>query len=296
MMHLFVVAGIPKKYKVLIDGPTRKKIASEQGKLIIEPLPAGITSPIYDAGYRTQLLERCCNWVDERDLDEAFSVSLLYAESDGSSVQKLIEDFSPFSLLVPFPALPVVATGNQMRHEVNKLVSILEPVCTLLRARTKVINHHLSSGVRRTPLLLPPGNFNSQSFDVALRTLQTQAIQNHPLERFINQIITQLDRSIGRIRSGRRSHYVNSAGLIFTTPSHTGEHGYARRPKPGDGHRHMCFLRGRSRLGSSYNPRFHYDCCPERGSLRAEYVSCHGQLVPPSQSTHVNIAPNDNVR
>lgn len=296
MMHLFVLAGIPEKYEKLIDGPTRKKIASERGKLLVEPLPVGLESPIYNADYRTELLEQCCDWVDERGLDEPYSISLLYAESKGVRVQNLIEDFFPFSLLAPFPAPPVVATGNERRYEVNRLVNMLVPICTNLRTRTKIIHDHLTSRARRTPLLLPPQNFGSQNLDDALRTLQAQAVHKNPLEPFINRIIDQIERTVERQRSGGRSHYVNEAGLVFTAPSRTEFHAHARRPEFGDEHQHTCFLRGRSRLGGSYNPRFHYDCHSVHGQLGAEYISCHGQSFRPPRSTHVNIAPNDNVR
>jgi len=292
MIHLFVVAGIPFAYARYIDARIRKKIASDVGKLVTVPLPKGMMTPAYGQAYRAKLLRECSRWVEAKDLDDSFSISLLYAQGEDKHVQRLIDDFFPFALACEFQPLQIVQKPNLMQREINALVSRLVPLCAKLRTQTKIIHDHMTSRVRHTPLLLPPRNFGNQELFDILRELQSAAPHRHPLENLIKVVIGKFNKAVDRQLVSNERHYMNAEGLVFVAPRYDQFHGFARK----NGHPLSCYLRGRARLGGSYNPKFHYDCIPSKGKLKEAYGSCHLQAVSVCSDKHVNIAPNDYVR
>jgi hypothetical protein len=298
MTDLFVIAGVPASYVGYINPQIRKRIASETGELLIEPLPHGVMAPVYDPGYRHQLIRACAEWVRRRVLDDQFSISLLYARKANQEVTALVEDFFPFAFTRPFQPPQIEFKPNLIAREVNALAERLKADCIILRNQAKIILEHLSSRVRRTPLLLPPKNFGDERLMQMLRGLQVRPHDGTPFETVISNVIREFDKTATRQK--RRSeghhaealHYTNSDGLVFVSPPNNQMHANAHP----EGERPSCILRGRARLGGSYNPRFHYDCEPSSGALKAEYLSCHDQPVSVGSSEYVNIAPNEHIR
>ena len=84
-------------------------------------------------------------------------------------------------------------------------------------------------------------------------------------------------------------------GLVYETPAR-GRVRHGAAPKWGLGdHTDKCVIRGHLRFGAAFNPNFHYDC-QLRKEVGREFPSCHDiEIIKPGRS-HVNIAPNDNIR
>ena len=292
MPDLFMVAGLPSTYAASIDARTRKRIVSETGELLVVPMLPGLMKPTYNSEYRDQLLRACSNWVEKRPLDDSFSISLLYARRSSQDVSGLLQDFFPFALVCEFPAPRIVYHEDLIRREVKRLSKHLAPRCSKLRTQAKIIREHLSSCVRHTPLLLPPRNFGSANLNSALLRLLEEAVCDEPADSLIKAIIKDFEKTATRKKNSGSLHYVNNDGLIFVAPKYEQFHGHAR---PSD-HPWTCHLGGRARLGGSYNPRFHYDCRPLRGTLKREYASCHEQQFAVMNRSYLNVAPNDNIR
>ena len=81
-------------------------------------------------------------------------------------------------------------------------------------------------------------------------------MHKHPLEHLIKEDIGRFNEAVKRQLVSRERHYMNAEGLVFVAPRYDQFHGTAHT----EGHPLSCYLRGRARLGSSYDPRFHYDC------------------------------------
>ena len=293
------MAGVPSRFAAHVDVSFKKTISSDSGTLLLHPMRPGTNSPTYSLTYRSELLEKCASWASERAADEDFSIILLFSRNDKEDSASLLADFFPFALAYGFESLRDVGSLNEIRRELKKLANALEPICARLRSSARTLHGHLASRVRHTPLLLPVKNFGSAVVKDTLEFLQQNAIECDPLDEYIKlaiKIINDKEERVhmdseGRRRKERELFYVNEDGLMFRTPNYDQFHGFPRL----HGHPPTCYLKSRTRVGSSFNPRFHYDCKPHRGRLKSEYDSCH-DVTKIGAKENVNIAPSDFVR
>jgi len=294
--HLFILAGVPHELASLLDGDKRKKASGDGGSLIVEPARTIDGVPRFDAPYRDRLLEIASDWVCQQNVDTPFSLSLIHANTELDDMRDLINAFFPFSLRASFEPLHVAQTHNQRRQTINEFIIKLQKMCSELRSCGKSVCEHLTSRARSTPLLLPIENFDSNELRSTLRALYDLPSRGTAFDAELSRAAKALAQRLSKERgdTDRCDYFVNTDHLLFVPPGNHSLHGLIATK--GSGHRAHCLLAGRVRLGGSYNPRFHYDCKPIRGNLKSLYPSCHGQLADSPRHTHVNIAPNDNVR
>ena len=132
-----------------------------------------------------------------------------------------------------------------------------------------------------------------------VRDLIDQAVASDETYRRIISWIKQNDCRRHPRRSfshDPKKHFINPKGVVFRTPAGR-PHGTLDPDFHGD-HGVQCFPRSRLRLGSSFDPAFHYDCCASgRGALPASWIGCHGQIIAIAGTRrHANVYPNDYVR
>lgn len=98
-----------------------------------------------------------------------------------------------------------------------------------------------------------------------------------------------------QLQKDSNGNFKGKGGLIYVVPAKAGaRHGLAPDWNAGR-HTDRCVIRGHLRFGSAFEPNFHYDCKLRRGGNR-QFVSCHGIETVKRGRSHVNIAPNDNIR
>lgn len=298
MLHLFVLAGVPMALASIVTSSDLKKAAGERGHILLKASLDNAGCLYYSVEYVNKLVICCKKWIAQRGVDEQFSVSLIYANDGGPGSRLLVSKFSEFSLVADFHPLAVPRTGNERRRIFKKFIPRLQSICSSLRSRGKIMCDHVHSSMRRTPLLLPLRNFNSQNLNHVISRIMLGAYDAHNLDQFIKEAILEFNRSASTYKpdGSPRRYYCNVDGLVFVTPGNHQLHGIVHDNRGGSGHLASCYIHGRVRLGGSFNPRFHYDCSPMRGDLKSHYKSCHGQDVRPKAPTHVNIAPNDWIR
>lgn len=292
MLHLYVIVGIPAGYERYIDARVRRKISSDAGEVLLVPMPPGYRTPKYSEHYRSLILRACYERVQNIELDDAFSITLLYASNESVDVEYLLGDFFSFYLVCPFRPLDDVCKPNLINREIKLMVDYLVPICINTRNKCKIIQDHLSSKIRHTPLLLPVKNFSCKKLSKILKNIQNNFEYNINYEVEVKNIVKSFDNNSSKKKVNSENHYVNSDGLVFVAPRYNEFHGHAS----GEEHPYTCYLRSRARLGGSFNPRLHYDCQRFEGSLKDAYLSCHSQLAPAGKATYLNISPNDHVR
>lgn len=291
MLHLFLLAGVPHRYTRCIDGRMKRIIAGDQGQILHPPMPKGAIPPTYPGSYRDNLLASALAWVSQRNRDEKFSVTLLYPALSGDGTVELLKDFFPFALVAPYPGLSNFNAPHDIRRDLNSLERYLRSYCARIRSQAKIMNDHLSSRIRRTPFLLPPENFNHPTVSNALEYLHKNAASDPDLERTISKLTMDINGSVRREPKHFEKHYTNDDGLMFEAPNHRDFHGHVHPA----GHPARCYLRGRVRLGASYDSEFHFDCVPTRGQLKSSYTSCHDSFATGTRQ-RLNIAPNEFIR
>ena len=218
-------------------------------------------------------------------------VVLYIRKSDGSE-RHLIERFGLEALLIP---LVMGAPGKApKKHQSSKLANnLLKQTKRLLGNAQGVLSSvalQLKNRDVRTCLLLPRANYGAE-FEKVKNFVQEAVTDFDSMEAFDSGLKAVADRlpkdSEHRFRSGE---------LVFRgTPRARGRHGSTPTLLAKGDHDDRCVIRGHIRFGAPYDPKFHYDCdLPQNHTRR--FTSCHGEHTLRRGRTHVNIAPNDNVR
>ena len=222
---------------------------------------------------------------------------LLYLHKDDGSESMLYERFGVELLVVPLKRPEIagmpLATGNQRRRAVNALVREGSRAIRHAQALLAVIAEEVTNRDNKTCLLLPHKNFGRGVNDV-FDSVRDAVLAGEGRNEFKKRL-RRVSRSLDTVREARREYFVGQGGLVFKSPGKAGaRHGLAPTWEDA-GHDSSCVIRGRMRLGTSYDPKFHYDCAIP-GNRSRNFPSCHGVKDVPRNRGHVNIAPNDNVR
>ena len=234
---------------------------------------------------------------DRHDLLANTNFLLLYLDKNDGSESTIHERFGTETLVAPIKSPNIeegsLATGNQRRRAVNELIREGRRAVRHAQELLSVIAEEVTNRENKTCLLLPPRNFGGE-FEMVLDCIRKASSAGEGKEEFRNSL-RGVSRSLRTVRAGRHEYFLGKRQLVFRSPGKAGaRHGLA----PGwedAGHDLSCVIRGRVRFGTSYDPKFHYDCdIPKDGSRR--FPSCHGTRNVPRGRTHVNIAPNDNIR
>ena len=294
---LVVVAGIPERLgNSFVQGltPTVPVFAW----LPLKPAEG------YSTAYATTLYRRLCaklrqrKKLDRRNQLVGVRLILLYADKGDGTEEVLFETFGVEALVTPFEWQnirgSVQKTGNQRGQLVNKLVREARRSMRHAGSLLDEIVWEVSRRDSRTCLLLPPKNFGRRMSGV-FEYLRRAASIRMPKDEFKSGL-RHLASSLPTRREGRRSYFVNNSGVIFKSLEKSGSrHGVAPVWEDVE-HDPSCVMRGRLRCGAPYDPSLHYDCSIPAGHGRY-FSGCHeeGRRIPRDQ-THVNIAPNDNIR
>ena len=222
---------------------------------------------------------------------------LLYLDKGDGSESMIFETFSAEALSVPM-SYPNIAhipltTQNQRRRAANDLVREGRKSINYARELLAVIAEEITNRDNKTCLLLPCKNFGREIRTV-FNCVRDVSVAGKGREEF-KKILVRVSSLLPASREGRHKYFKGQHGLVFKSPGKAGaRHGLA----PGwevSSHDPSCVIRGRMRFGASYDPKFHYDCDILNNGGR-DFPSCHGTKSVPRNRTHVNIAPNDNIR
>ena len=289
---LVLVAGLPRD----ILGPLIQRLRKSNESLdVLETLP--LDSVVYNAKYADDLHGMVGSGlrkdfpVDRRGSWDLNFVVLYLRTADGSE-RHVVERFDMEALLVPL-AIETAWKRAPKRHKTRALIKRLVSRSIQMLCNARLVLRSLAQEVTnrdtRTCVLLPRANFGAE-FEKVKECVQGAVANLDSARTFDAQLQAVAARlpkgSEGRFRSGR---------LVFRAPSKAGaRHGLA--PLWGTkGHDDRCVIQGRVRFGVPYDPKFHYDCDLARNSER-RFTSCHGEKELKRGRSHVNIAPNDNIR
>ena len=235
--------------------------------------------------------------IDRSRLLSDVNLVLLYLDKKDGSESALLRKFGVEALVVPlkWPKLAEMplATGNQRGQAVNGLIREGRRAIGHARDLLAVIAEEITNRDNKTCLLLPRRNFGRQ-INKIFNCVRDAVLSGGGQDEF-KKNLDRVSRSLRTSHADRRRYFVGETNLVFKSPGKAGaRHGLA--PVWEDpGHDSSCVIRGRLRFGASFDPKFHYDCHIPRGGNR-RFPSCHGEKEMPRGRTHVNIAPNDNIR
>ena len=223
---------------------------------------------------------------------------LLYLHKNDGSESTLFQRFGAEALVVPLKRPNIadmsLTTGNQRGQAVNGLVRKGRRAIRHARDLLSVIAEEVTSRDNKTCLLLPRKNFGHK-INKVFDCVRDAALSEEEGKGKFKQKLDRVSQSLPIDHVDGRKYFVGQGRLVFKSPGKAGaRHGLA--PTWEDpGHDSSCVIRGRMRFGVSYDPKFHYDCdIPKDGNLT--FPSCHDTKRVPRGRTHVNIAPNDNIR
>ena len=296
---VIAVAGIPgeighdfaEKFKKLVPRTS-----------ILSWLPIGISNS-YTSPYARRLYEQVASklrkWERSTGFDPLLSANfvLIYLDKEDGRESVFMEQFGVEALIAPIGHPDIfnflLATQNQRQHVSNALVREGERAIKRVQKLLSVIAEEVTNRDNHTCLLLPRKNFGPQ-INRILNCVRDAASVGAGGKKF-RRDIDKVTRRLSTARDGQHTYFVGRGRMIFKSPGKArGRHGLA----PGwdaPGHDLSCVIRGRMRFGASYNPKFHYDCAITKGAS-GRFPSCHGEETVRRGRTHVNIAPNDNVR
>ena len=257
----------------------------------------------YTNSYSKKLYERLACKLKEREqphrtcLLSNTNLVLLYLHKNDGTESVLFDRFGAEALVVPMksPSIADVdfSTPNQRGRAVNVLIREGRQMIGQARSLLAMIAEELTNRDNKTCLLLPRKNFGREIDEVfdCVRDVVLSGGDKKEFKRNLNRV----SRLLRTVRTGKCTYFVGQGGLVFRSPGKAGaRHGLAPVWEDPD-HESSCVIRGRMRFGVSYDPKFHYDCDVTEGRDRC-FPSCHGTKTLPRGRTHVNIAPNDNIR
>lgn len=284
---LVVVAGIPRSIGEHFARAFTRMPNDEHVRLLTW-LTLDRSTPYSDT-YAIDLYNRLADRLPklgERIPGDVNLVLMYFDKCDGSH-RCLIEQFGVEALVLPIaapntPSSPMDAR-NPRNRVVNAMIRNLRRAIKPVRDLLNVVDREVTSGDRKTWLLLPPKTFGDE--------IQNSLARAHAAARRGASDFREELRRVYRSMPRSHKHY-QSRGCVFRPADRHARHGVP--PSWHDqGHRPSCVIRGRLRLGVPYDPGFHYDCDVSRGISR--FPGCHTPVTIRSR-TYVNVAPNDHVR
>ena len=289
---LVLVAGLPRE----ILGPFITRLKKNNAKVdVLKTLP--LDSGSYTPGYAEDLyrtlgseLRRTAGAGSGAWWDLNFIV-LFLRKPDGSE-RHVVERFDMEALLVPL-AMETTTGKAPKRHRDGATVNALASQSSKLLRHARLVLGLLAEEVTnrdsRTCVLLPRANFGREFETV--RVCVQGAVEGFESPDAFRRKLKATGNRLGKSPDGR----FRNGRLVFRAPSKAAaRHGLAPLWDT-KGHDERCVIRGHVRFGVPYDPKFHYDC-DLAGTDRRSFTSCHGETRLRRGRSHVNIAPNDNIR
>lgn len=294
---LVAVAGVPPE---LVD-PFVSGLASVLPILSCLPLSR---FECYTKSYSGKLYERVARKLrirqpnDRSNLLANSNLLLLYLDKNDGSESDIFGEFGIEALVAPlqYPDMQAapMTTGGQRQKVANDLMREAKRAVRHARELLAIISEEVTNRDNKTCLLLPSKNFGKE-FRAVVDCVE-EASKTRVASNEFKGKLRYVAQSLRTERIGNHQYFVGRRGLVFRSPGKArGRHGLAPNWEAAEGHNFSCVIRGRLRFGTSYDPRFHYDCdIPKGGNL--SFPNCHGTKNVPGRQTHMNIAPNDNIR
>ncbi len=293
---LVAVVGIPRDV-----GDFFAARFSREREVELIPLRSLRCPTNYSDDYADRLYERIASELRKRepacrnDLLSNMNFVLLYVDRHDGSESSIIRRFGVEALVMPLYLGGADGVDRVTRNQRNEVINILlDAIDRTLEGAQKlfeVIAEEVTSRDNSTCLLLPPKTFGKGFHRIQVRIVD--AARNMQGSEDFRKSLKRVCASVRFVRQDGHRHFVGKSGRVFRSPGKgSGRHGLA--PLWGvNRHDTTCVIRGRLRFGVSFDPRFHYDC--EIATDGTRFPGCHeAQTV--KKATHVNVAPNDNVR
>ena len=294
---LIVVAGVPPE---LVD----TFVSGFSKSLPILSCPPLSRFNCYTRQYCLELYKRAAGKlkarepVDREHLLAKSNLVLLYLDKNDGSESEVFGEFGIDALIAPMQYREVLdvpmTTTNQRRKAANDLIREGKRAVEHAQKLLAVVAEEVTNRENKTCLLLPRRNFGKE-FRAVLDCVRDASRARAGIEEFTRSL-RRVAQSLPTERRGAREYFVGQRKLVFRSPGKAGaRHGLAPGWEPSGGHNSHCVIGGRLRFGASYDPNFHYDCDIPKGG-NSSFPTCHGTATVPRNRTHVNIAPNDNIR
>ena len=253
----------------------------------------------YDASYSKDYVARLYHrLVDslikkfQNEDNTKFEIVLMYVKKGDGSESNIIEKFGVEMLIIPIKLETLkIATRNQRDEVTNLLVNRAHRAFNRASRILPVISEEVTNRDNKTCLLLPIRNFGDDT-SLICKAIHDGVVNEDTAHAFRDRI-RRLGQRLPRHRVSNKWFFQGRNRIIFRSPGKA-RHGMA--PSLADPeHEASCAVRGRFRFGAYFDPCFHYDCdIPPRRKI--SFYQCHGDNVEWTKRSHVNIAPNDNVR
>lgn len=295
-----VVAGITPAMARLFGERADSKLGQEKWRIIWNPMPRQALG--YSDHYVAALYCRFARQIRKSARTGGELRCTLGYVSYGSTDATLLNAFRHETLAFPFADTNAVAFDQKpparVSESVNKAIDELRTQVAKAARSLNAIEKEVRSGVNRTPVMLPLRAFGYDEIDGLLRVIGKNVLAARDPFRAVKKEVEGFCMRHPRRRVSRdpKKHFINQKGVVFRTPAGR-PHGTLDPDFRGD-HEVQCFPRSRLRLGSSFDPAFHYDCCASgRGALPVSWIGCHGQIIAIAGTRrHANVYPNDYVR
>ena len=293
--HLFGLAGIPA-------GKFYDKVHSRlvMGRVGFEYFGFPLTKG-YSEGYAYNFVRHFAKLIEQDQhnelTDTCFGIIAVGAGLNESFLRPLFPSVlvSTVNWHPEFDWQNGVASGTAVNVSANRLVQLIESEASRLAAAQKGMCKELIERSNRTPLLLPAKNFKSDLlaplFLEVQGHLQRERTTSDHVRRSADAFTTVHQHS-----SEGEAAFLDNREVVYKAPGKL-RHGFARGRA--GGHTDKCIIAARYRLGSPYDPAFHWDCTrkhkPEK-NLKGDFDGCHTPPESKEGDPHINIAPNDFVR
>ncbi|MFJ4155510.1 hypothetical protein ACIPZF_12045 [Pseudomonas sp. NPDC089752] len=288
MDYVFGFAGIPKELRDAVEA--RSAEFARKAKFFIDAMPAGASYRQRNVDYFAEQFRQYAS----TDVHQAVSLAIFYLVKDADSTRFFVDSFFPHTLMIPVEWKWNSADGGSVVKAAKSLVATLVRQVATARAALPVLKDELQSRAATTPWLLPPKNFDSNTYVATLKNLHKAIGDGFCIQSALTQHRATFVKVHPGVRiSGRhRNCYVDNRGVEFHPPGND-RHGFARDASQ---HDRQCLLAGRWRLGAPYDRLFHYDCTKGEKKLKGMFYGCHTPQAAQEGDPHLNISPNDHVR
>jgi len=288
MQTILILAGLSPQVFERVRSVSAKRFVPH-GHLVRSPRK----ERSYTDDYAQRLIRMAHDFLMGEPEEEQVSVILAYVDDPNAGTRQFIESFFPFALPVALEPFHVErnSSNNAFNRAMNDYVEhLLEESRRALEVSAVVRKHTNIQNL--TPLLLPVRNFASAYLMTLLENLFWKLGSDPSPDDLIKQETKQFVARVPLVYPPDADRHCFSDAVLFFKSPGKHRHGFYRH-SPTNQHELQCLLNARSRLGGTFDYKFHYDCTPLKGGVAATYPNCHDHPSWPSKHTHVNIAPND---
>lgn len=301
MRFVFAYAGIPsgdaydfiqKKQATLASGNTEAFFVAQGQRGT--PFSERHTKKIL-----SQFSQLAQHHIDKSSGFSTTGYAVIYVRSSNDNSAWLEDTFFPSTLTVPVDWEQSGQTPDERAKSHKELLERLFRASVRARVAIEVLHKELKEQSNKTPLLLPPRNFQSRILKSTLKNLQSRlltATEQPIAQSILKQVVAEFEVHHPRnpVDNVRLRTFRDDRDIEFRSP------GKAKHGVPDFGTKHptdACILGGLRRLGAPFHAAFHYDAQKNSPkNLKGRFCMCHGAVEDMEGDPHLNVAPNDFIR